>query len=120
MSRDPRKLKVFELADTLVLDVYRCTRALPPEERYGLQSQIRRAAVSVAANIVEGCSRRTTRDYLHFLNLAQGSAAESGYLMGLACRLDFVGGEAAHPIVDGYDKLARSLNLLAAKLEDSR
>ena len=79
MSRDYRKLKVFVVADRLVLETYRVSAGFPSAERYGLQAQIRRAAISVAANIVEGSARQTTREWLNFINIAAGSATESYY-----------------------------------------
>jgi four helix bundle protein len=88
--RDHTRLKVFELADKLALAVYRESQNFPTEERYGLQSQVRRAAVSVAANIVEGSARSTQADYSRFLEIAYGSARELQYEISLCKRLGFL------------------------------
>src|SRR5688572_31917351 len=89
MTRNHERLEAFQLADHLTILVYRATAEFPREERFGLTSQLRRASVSVATNIVEGCARQTQRDYAHFLNIAAASAAEVRYLLSLATRLHF-------------------------------
>ncbi|MEE9211377.1 MAG: four helix bundle protein [Phycisphaeraceae bacterium] len=120
MSRDHRKLKAFQLADALVMDVYRTTRAFPKEEMFGLTSQMRRAAVSVAANIVEGCARRTQKDYVQFLNVAFGSLREVGYFLNLASRLEYVKDPATKELSERYEETSRVLFGLIRSLTTER
>ena len=88
--RDYKKIKAFQLADALVVEVYRQTKLFPKEEQYGLTSQLRRAALSVPTNIVEGASRQYKKEYLHFLHISRGSIAETEYLLHLAHRLNIL------------------------------
>jgi four helix bundle protein len=118
MSRDPRRLRVFGQADGLVIAVYRATAAFPVEERYVLQTQIRRAAISAATNIVEGCARRSTREYVQFLNVANGSTAEACYLVNVAHRLGFLSAKAETELVGRYTELTKGLQKLIASLEN--
>ncbi len=120
MSRDYRKLRAFVLADEGVLAIYRVSKCFPREERFGLQSQIRRAAVSVATNIVEGSARRTTRDYVSFLNVAAASASETRYLLNLSKRLGFMSADGdAIRLVQHYDCLTATLLSAITSLEGS-
>ena len=117
MSRDHRKLNVFALADELILSVYAETATFPAEERYGLCSQIRRAAISVPVNIVEGCARRSTKEYLQFLNVATGSTAETLYLLQLSNRLGFLKSETYTRLDAKYTTLIQGLKRLQLSLE---
>jgi four helix bundle protein len=116
VSRDPRNLRAFVAADELVVDVYRETKDMPAEERYGLQSQIRRAAVSVAANLVEGSARRSQRDYLHFVGIAIGSASEARYLIRLAARLGYTHPTACDRLAERYGDVIRALQSLVSSI----
>lgn len=85
--RDPNELEVFRLAEALVLDVYEVTAKFPTEERYGLTTQIRRAAVSGSSNLVEGCSRESQTEFCRFVEIALGSAMELAHQLSLARKL---------------------------------
>lgn len=117
MSRDYRKLQAFQLADSLVAQSYRATANFPAEERFELRSQIRRAAVSAASNIVEETARRSLSEYLNFLNIATGSAAETRYLIDLSERLGFMTRETATDLGSGYERLVAHLLALVRSLE---
>ena len=91
MGRNFKTLKAWELADNLAVELYRTTQTFPKEEQYGLTSQVRRAAVSVAANIAEGSSRQTKKDFMHFLVIARASLAEVEYYIHLTQRLGYLG-----------------------------
>ena len=91
--RDYTKIQAWRLADDLTVAIYERTRSFPKEEAYGLTSQLRRASYSVPANIVEGSSRESKKDYLHFLYIARGSLSEAQYFIHLAGRLGYLSSE---------------------------
>ncbi len=103
-------LEVWQRAHALVLAVYRCTGRFPLEERFGLSAQMRRAAVSVPANIAEGFRRRTRRDKAHFYNMAQGSLEELRYYPILGRDLGLASPDSELP--DDLDRVARMLHSL--------
>ena len=96
--RDHRKLEAFQLADSLVVLTYRNTARFPRSELFGLVSQMRRCAVSGAANIVEGCARTSGKEYLRFLEYSFGSLRELGYYIDLSRRLDYLDNDASRPL----------------------
>ncbi|MBK9291987.1 MAG: four helix bundle protein [Bacteroidetes bacterium] len=85
-----RDLDVWKKSMELSVDIYRITQSFPSTELYGLTSQLRRAAVSVASNIAEGSGRHSTKEFLQFLNIANGSLAEIETHLELAYRLNYI------------------------------
>ncbi len=114
--RDHTKLKAFELADEIALLIYKITAGFPKEELYGLTSQMRRAAVSVPSNIVEGCARDGQTEYLRFLTIAFGSLRELHYQLSLSNRLGFLGNEDLPLIEQRIVETEKVLNSLIRAL----
>lgn len=90
MEAPYKKLIVWQLADQLVKDTYRFTVNFPAEERFGVTSQLRRAALSIVLNIVEGNARGSKKDNHRFLLIARGSLAETRYLFDLSRELGYM------------------------------
>ena len=107
--RDHRTLRAFQLADDLVIAVYEATRDFPTSESFGLTSQLRRAVVSVASNIVEGCARSSQADFLRFLDIAFGSVREAEYQLTIARRLGCTSEQLSIQVARLADETARVL-----------
>lgn len=112
------QLEVWQKGHELVLAIYRLTRTFPPEERFGLVTQMRRAAISVPANIAEGFKRRTLKDKIHFYNVSQGSLEETRYYLLLAFDLKYV--TRFDDLGQLADHVARLLHGLIASIEKRR
>ena len=115
--QNPDKLRISGIAEELALAVYDYTAAFPIEERYGLVSQMRRAAVSIGSNIFEGCSRQTDRSFIAYLYRAHGSAGEILFQLRIA-RKRANGNEArAKTVEQALINIRRGLAHLIKNLE---
>jgi len=114
------KLEVWQDARKLVVGVYQCSRGFPREERFGLTSQMTRAAVSVANNLAEGCGRSSFKDQAHFSNQAHGSLMETASDLIIATDLGFSSAQETDPLLDqAYDLAVRIHNLRDSQLRRS-
>jgi four helix bundle protein len=115
--KDFRKLKVWEKAHQLTLEIYKVTEKFPREELYGLISQIRRASVSIPTNIAEGCVRSSDADFARFLYIALGSISELEYLILLSKGLKFIKSELYIELNNEINEVKKMLILLIQKLK---
>lgn len=115
--RSYRDLLAWQKAMILVEQVYKVTGCLPTDERYGLTSQLRRAAVSVPSNIAEGHGRETTKEFTRFISIARGSLAELETQLEIALRLNMINSEGSQPIIHLCDELGRILRGLRKSLD---
>ena len=104
------ELRVWQRSHALALDVYRITATFPDAEKFGIISQIRRAAVSIASNIAEGAKRQSRREYVRFLNVAEGSLAETESLLRLARDLGFADHAVVGEVVKEAEDISRMLH----------
>lgn len=111
-------LEVWQAGMDLVVLVYRVSANLPPDERFGLTSQVRRSAVSVPANIAEGYGRQSTKDFVRFLRMAQGSLKEAETHLLAAVRLDMLTDAETKVALQLSDRLGRMIRGLIRSIED--
>ena len=111
-----RDLVVWQKGITLAKLIYTVTAKFPAEEKFGLVSQMRRAAVSIPSNIAEGQARHTTKEFIQFISHAEGSVAELNTQLILAVELNFCSSDAADPASQLMEDLRRMLNGLRRKL----
>jgi four helix bundle protein len=103
-------LIAWQKAMDLVEDVYRLTKLFPKDELFGLTSQLRRAAVSIPSNIAEGQSRRSSKEFIQFLSIAQGSLAEVETQVLIATRLQYISEDPSKVVLEKTAELGRILN----------
>jgi len=112
------ELKVWQRSHNLTLEVYRVTASFPSTERFGLISQLRRAAASIPTNIAEGSKRESNQEYARFLNIAEGSLAETEYLVMLSRDLGFLAGDSSQELLKEITEIARMLNALKRRVAE--
>ena len=118
--RDFRSLDVWKKSHKLVLAIYKASAGFPSCEKYGLMSQVRRAAASIPANIAEGCGRGSNRDFARFLQIAFGSASELEYHLILARDLGFLDATQQDALEQSTIEVKRMLTGLMKKLTAER
>ena len=118
--RSHRDLKVWQISLDLTETLYRITAEWPKHEQFGLVSQVRRAAVSVPANLAEGAGRRTPAEFMHFAGVARGSLAELETLLTVARRLSYVEEAVYRSLLEDLFELGRMTTGLLRTLEERR
>ncbi|OGF64716.1 MAG: four helix bundle protein [Candidatus Fischerbacteria bacterium RBG_13_37_8] len=114
-----RELIVWQKAMELVTHIYKLSKSFPKEESFGLTSQMRRSAVSIPANVAEGYGRKSTQDYLRFLNIARSSTYELQTLLEIANNLNYITSDSFSNVFEKSKEIERMLSALIAKISRS-
>jgi four helix bundle protein len=112
-----RDLKVWSKAHAVALSIYKATDSFPASERYGIASQMRRAAASVPSNVAEGCGRSSNADLARFLHISMGSASELEYFLLLARDLRMLDAATHDAILADVQEVKRMLASLIARVK---
>jgi four helix bundle protein len=111
-----KEMKIWQKSRTLVKAVYEISKSLPKEELYALTSQIRRAAISIPANIAEGAGRGTDRDFRHFLDISRGSLFELETLLICSYDLGYISEENLNPIFENINEIIKMMISFQSRL----
>ncbi len=111
------ELDVFKLSHSLVIEIFEITKSFPEEEKFGLISQMRRAAYSIPMNLMEGAHRLGSKEYRQFVGIAKGSTGEVKYQLLLIKDLKYISEEKYFKILSGYERVSQMLTKLAKSLE---
>ncbi|MDZ4657689.1 MAG: four helix bundle protein [Bythopirellula sp.] len=115
--QDFRNLEVWQVAHQLALEVYRITKEFPSDERFGLTSQLRRAASSIGANLAEGCGRGSDADFARFVQISMGSASELEYHLILSRDLAYLDKNLHQQLEVETQRVKKMLSSLLRKLK---
>jgi four helix bundle protein len=115
--RPHKKLKVWQKAIDLVVKIYEVTDMFPKKEDFGVTAQLRRAAVSVPSNIAEGLTRKSSKDKLHFLNIAQSSLSEIDTQLEISIRLGYLNQEAFESVEAVLTEIQMMLSGLSRSIQ---
>ncbi len=116
--RDFRTMRIWREGISLTVSAYELTNSFPVDERFGLKSQIKRAAVSIPSNIAEGCSRASNKEFKHFLEISLGSAFEVESDMEIASRLKMISDQEHTEFLNALQILQRRINTLIGQVKD--
>ena len=109
MGKPHHKLETWKRSLTLVTEIYRITAQFPSEEKFGLVSQMRRAAVSIPSNIAEGAARNSRKEFINFLHIAQGSIAELETQVIISNKLSFIDSSQKQLLLNEIDEISKMI-----------
>jgi four helix bundle protein len=113
-------LEAWQVAHGLILEIYKITKRYPKDELYGIVSQLRRAALSITANIAEGFSRYHYNDKIRFYYIARGSVSEVRNCLILSKDLKYIAKEECKNLSDGMEKVSKLINGLIRSIEEQK